>query len=296
MADDIYGGATNAEIASGSTSISETSSSLAGVADATGSGINSYNSGLYGFANNIVGTDPNTLASAFRAYGIPLNAEPDYNFTPTSAEFAVSPEQQDWRVKISCDLIMNGSSILSPLQTTGGMIFPYLPTITISHSANYQQMDITHNNYPFFAYRNSQVDEISITGKFTVQNQEEAKYWVASIHFLRTVTKMFFGQGPNLGNPPPICTLNGYGDYVYKDVSCVIKSFQATMPNDVDYIGVALGSTGGGAGQGLSYAPVSSDITVVVQPVYSREKIKSFDLTKFANGDIMLGSDGKGFI
>ena len=103
---------------------------------------------------------------------------------------------------------------------------------------------------------------------------------------------MFFGQGENLGNPPPICILNGYGDFVYKNVSCVIKNFTVTMPNNVDYIA----STTGGAGSRVTYVPTASDISVTVQPVYSRTQIKSFNLDAFAKGQLVVGPDGKGFI
>jgi hypothetical protein len=256
---------------------------------ATGDAINGIGNG------NVYGTDPNALASQWRSNGIPPGAEASYDFVTVSAQFSEPAPSKDWRVRLSCDFIYNGNQVLAPLANTAGMIFPYLPQITMSHSANYSQMDITHNNYPFFAYKNSQVDEINITGKFTVQNKAEADYWLAAVHFLRTVTKMFFGQGEYLGNPPPICVLNGYGDFVYKDVSCIVKNFTVTMPNDVDYIEANAGG-GDTAGTNVSYVPVSSEISVTVQPVYSREKIKSFNLMEFAQGNLVLGSDGKGFI
>lgn len=259
------------------------------VVNSIGDALNSYSDG------KVYGTDPNALASQYRSSGIPAGAEAQYDSITVQAQFSEPAPSKDWRVRISCDFIYGGSQVLAPLSNTGGMVFPYLPSITIGHSANYQQMDITHMNYPFYAYKNSQVDEIQISGKFTVQNTGEADYWLASVHFLRTVTKMFFGKGDYLGNPPPICTLNGYGDFVFNNVSCVIKNFTVTMPPDVDYIESNAGSAGD-AGSTVTYVPVSSEITVTVQPVYSREKIKSFNLMAFANGQLVLGNDGKGFI
>ena len=271
--------------------ITQTADVTSPVVNSIGDALNNgYNS------NNVFGTDPNALASQYRASGIPPGAEPQYDLLTVQAQFSEPASSKDWRVRISCDFIYNGNEILSPLANTGGMIFPYLPSITIGHSANYEQMNITHMNYPFYAYKNSQVDEITINGKFTVQNALDADYWVASVHFLRTVTKMFFGQGDHLGNPPPICTLNGYGDFVFNNVSCVIKNFTVTMPPDVDYMESNTSPSGGEAGSSVTYVPVSSEISVVVQPVYSREKIKSFNLMEFAKGNLVLGSDGKGFI
>lgn len=247
------------------------------------------------FDRGAVGVDPNALASSARSAGIPSGAEPELDFTPTEATFSTGANQDDWRVRITSPSIFKlTTSVLAPLQKTNGMIFPYLPSITMSHTANYSQLDTPHVNYPFYAYKSSQVDEINITGKFTVQNQEEAAYWLACMHFLRVVSKMYFGTGNNVGNPPPIVILSGYGDFVYKDVSCVVKNFTITMPNDVDYISSTVGADGGGgtSGNNVSYVPTSSDITVSLQPVYSREKIKSFDLEAFAKGQLVLGPGG----
>lgn len=243
-------------------------------------------------------TDPSKAASALRSSGISQGADP--NTTPVNlprARFFTDPESKDWRVKISSPAITN-SGALSPLATTGGLVFPFLPTITMSHSANYQPMDIVHTNYPFYAYKNSQVDEITISGKFTVQDATEGLYWLAAVHFLRTATKMYFGQGPNLGNPPPICVLNGYGDFVYNNVSVVIKSFTVNMSADVDYVSTQADFSPGGSSssENINFVPAISEISVVVMPVYSRDKIKSFNLTNFAQGQLLVGSDGRSFI
>lgn len=276
--------------------ISETTSTLGDAIQSIGSAVEGFGGGISAFLNSTVGTDPNVLISNFRSAGIPLGAESNYSFAPVAATFSSSPGEKDWRVKINCPII-GQSPVLQPLAETNGMVFPYLPNITMSHTANYQQIDTAHTNYPFYAYQNSQVNEIIITGTFTVQTQEEAAYWLAMQHFLRTVTKMYFGQGPNLGNPPPICTLNGYGDFVYNNVSVFVKNFTIELPNDVDYISANLGTAPSSAGgTNLSYVPVRSTVTVIVQPVYSREKIKTFNLDAFAKGQLVVGSDGKGFI
>lgn len=283
---DIYGNQSNAQILTQG-GIGETNALLTSYSDVAGDALN----GLTGLGK-VYGTDPNALASTIRAQSIPNGAEANYDVLTVTAQFSEPAPSKDWRVRISCPLVTGSSAVMAPLVTTDGMIFPYLPQITMSHTANYQQMDIAHINYPFYAYKNSQVDEIQITGKFTVQDRVEADYWLASVHFLRTVTKMFFGTGQHLGNPPPICILNGYGDFVYKDVSCIIKNFTVTMPNDVDYIQAGQG----GNGASVTYVPVSSEISVTVQPIYSREKIKSFDLMAFASGQLVLGNDGIGFV
>jgi hypothetical protein len=268
---------------------------IANVAGSVGNTISDIGSGISNFLSGGSGTDPSRLISAFRAQGIPPGAEQGSNSgSSVSAQFSSSIKEKDWRVKLSHDMIYS-TPILSPLKASGGMIWPYLPTITMSGTANYDSFAPAHTNYPILTYKNSQVDDISIAGQFTVQNQEEGRNWLASMHFLRTVTKMYFGQGPNLGNPPPICTLNGYGDFVYKDVSVVVKTFNITLEKDVDYIAIQL-QTGKSQGANVSYVPTSSNITVTVAPVYSRGKMKNFDLTKFAAGTLITAPDNKGFL
>ena len=62
--------------------------------------------------------------------------------------------------------------------------------------AAYSPIKPIHSNYPFFAYQNSQVDQFSITGDFTVENALEGQYWLAAVHYLRSVSKMAYGNTP----------------------------------------------------------------------------------------------------
>jgi hypothetical protein len=47
---------------------------------------------------------------------------------------------------------------------------------------------------------------------------------------------MFYGQSQNLGSPPPICYLNGLGEYQFNKHAVLITNFAYTLPNSVDYI------------------------------------------------------------
>jgi hypothetical protein len=85
-------------------------------------------------------------------------------------------------------------------------------------------------------YKNSRVGDISIRGTFTAQDTTEANYLLAVIHFFRSATKMFYGQDAERGTPPPVCLLNGLGQYQFSDHPVVISSFNYTTPDDVDYI------------------------------------------------------------
>ena len=112
-----------------------------------------------------------------------------------------------------------------------------------------------------------------------VEDATQGLYWIAAVHYLRSLTKMFTGSDPKAGNPPPVVFLNGYGNYVFKNVPVVVTNFTCTLPNDCDYIGVnVVGSAAGGiegvadavgglAGSLGSAIPGLSDITDTVSSI-----------------------------
>jgi hypothetical protein len=160
----------------------------------------------------------------------------------TSAQRAGQNTAYDWRVKISLAPGANylyaarETSILSPLNATQGVIFPYTPTISTSYVAQYDQTDLTHSNYRGYFYRNSRVEQVTVNGTFTAQNTAEANYLLAVIHFFRSVTKMFYGQDKERGTPPPIVYLTGYGEFQFQRHPCLVSNFSYNLPNGVDYI------------------------------------------------------------
>jgi len=160
---------------------------------------------------------------------------------PRGANFAEgawsSQDPGDWRVRLSIPPNFNLPGPLgTKLAATNGMTFPYTPQIILSHSAQYGQLRPTHSNYPFPVYQSSAVDNITIVGDFLIENTDEAQYWIAAIHYLRAVTKMAYGETSNQGSPPPVVRLNGYGDFVLKNVPVVVTQFNVDMPTDVDYL------------------------------------------------------------
>jgi hypothetical protein len=152
--------------------------------------------------------------------------------------------QGDWRVRLSLApsagylYKAQNPGILGPLQKTDGVIFPYIPQIQVTYAAHYDPADLTHSNYKIYQYKNSSVDQLTISCDFTAQDTEEANYMLAVIHFFRSVTKMFYGQDeiPKPGTPPPLCYLSGMGDFQFDRHPLAISSFNYSLPNDVDYI------------------------------------------------------------
>jgi hypothetical protein len=154
-----------------------------------------------------------------------------------------NPNNGDWRVKLrlapGSTYLYNapgGSGILQPLAAQGGVIFPYTPTIATTYKATYSSYDLTHSNYKGYYYQGSQVEPVTLSCPFTAQSTVEAEYLLAVIHFFRSVTKMFYGQDPERGTPPPLVYLTGLGEFQFNEHPCVVQSFTYELPADVDYI------------------------------------------------------------
>ena len=194
------------------------------------------------------------------------------------------------RVQISKDVILK-----SGLEE---VVFNFLKDNKCSFK--YEGMKITYFQP---AIKKTYKPDFPITGSFIVQNSLEAQYWVAVMHYLRSITKMYYGQSEPQGAPPPIVKLNGYGDYVFNNVPVIVTNFTIDMPQDVDYIATELGTQNGTQsfatdfeprGSSVSYAPSESPITIQVQPIYSRAQTERFSLNSFISGDYV--SNGSGYI
>lgn len=290
--------------------------------------------GVIGGVNKVVSSNP-TLSRLFGA-GLGKGAEANATLN-TRATWSTRNGQTDFRVKVTLptesslnSTFFGGSrqqfknnkqkspnEVLYPLAEEGGVIFPLTPSIIIQHAASYNAMALTHSNYPGYAYAHSEVPSFTITGEFPVQNFEDAQYWVAMLHFFRSVTKMFFGgNDSNKGNPPPILQLNGYGNYVFNNVPVVVTNFNVDMRSDVDYIcttqntrgarsdGVNLQALYNDLNPGIAsnpdtnntWAPALSTVTLQLQPVYSRESVSKFNMKDFVNGRLSGGGNQVGYI
>jgi len=201
----------------------------------------------------------------------------------------------DRRVIISApsgSVVLKGG-ITQPLQDIGGVIFPYTPTITMGHKATYDVNDLVHTNYQMPMYRNSQINDITITGEFTANNSDEAKYVLAMMYFFRTATKMFYGQDSIAGTPPPMLFLDGHGSYILPHIPIVLSGFDYTLPNNVDYISIE-GSSTDSAEDGNVYAaqvPTQMTVTITCKPTYSRNRASNtFGLERFVTGQLVVGT------
>jgi hypothetical protein len=198
----------------------------------------------------------------------------------------------DWRVKVTLPpgspifaeafSVSPTKGIMYKLNDNKGVVFPFTPAITLSHTARYESQSLVHSNYNFYNYLGSETGAISITADFTVQNQEDAHYLLGAIYFFRACTKMFYGSGSYVGNPPPVVFLSGYGRSILPKTPCVVTSFNHTLPQDVDYM---VDAESGAPNSDVNWLPTHSQLTLSLQPVVSRNKQSNFDLGQYAAGN-----------
>src|SRR6056300_1621480 len=239
----------------------------------------------------------------------------DSRIVQARAKWSRRGDKKDWRVRLAVPegpltkfFDFENNPIMLPLAASQGIFWPLTPAVVIQHSANYNAMDQVHSNYPHYAYQNSQVDSMNIIGEFPVQNAEDAKHWVATVNFLRTATKMFFGNDDKdglKGNPPPILHLYGYGDHMFHKVPVILNSFNVELRPGIDYISTDQTSRTTNPvdefavqrGESQTWAPTLSNISVLVTPIYSRKSVSEFSMKKFVRGELNgKGSNEVGFI
>jgi len=251
----------------------------------------------------------------------------------TAQDQANFAAKEDWRVRLSLapdsEYLYNAKpdpGILKPLLETDGVIFPYTPSISVNYAASYEQTNLVHSNYKIFQYSGSGVDSVSLSCAFTAQDDYEANYLLAVIHFFRSMTKMFYGQddNPKNGTPPPLCYMFGMGGYQFAAHPLAIQGFSYTLPDDVDYIkttsaspagtprpskytasdtrlaGTGVGKGGKGPGPNFSTSPGNDTVTWVptrIQmtincvPIMSRNAVSNrFSLRDYASGALLNGT------
>lgn len=173
---------------------------------------------------------------------------------------------------------VGSANILQPLAATDGMVFPYTPTVSMSQSIDYSSYDPVHSNQEFLAYTRTRAATINLSGQFTSQNDMEASYSLAAIHFLRTVSKMAFGESRNPGTPPPVLLLSGYGEYMFNDLPVILQSFAVDFDPNVDTMRVPNTNT---------YVPTLFNISCQFIIQNTPAKIRQFNLEDFRSGKLV---------
>lgn len=208
--------------------------------------------------------------------------------TPPAPASTPLPPPADFRVRVSplkaAEFFGSGGpDLMAPLRATNGVLFPYSPNVTVEQSVEYQPMSMIHTNNDYYGYQRTPSMKLTITGKFTCQNQTEGKYAMAAIHFFRTASKMWFGvkAGQKAGLPPPIMVLNGYGRYMFNNLNCILTQSSFAYADGVDTVPISVGT-------GVVRLPAMFDLTIGLTVQQTPQKMRDeFDLDAFRTGALM---------
>lgn len=200
----------------------------------------------------------------------------------------------------------NSTNLLFPLYSTNGVLFPYRPNVVTGSVSEYENIPFVHSIYTYNYYVRSYPKAISITADFTAQSNDEALYLLSVLHFFRAVTKSYFGVSPynQAGTPPPTLIFNYLGEHLFSNVPVVVKNFDYTLPNTVDY--VAVDTTGkvasspnikvtlpAGNSGGYTWVPTHLSVSLELETQYIPIKLRNeFNLNTFRKGKMM----GDGYI
>jgi len=184
----------------------------------------------------------NAQTQAINAQAMKTKAQNQQTISEMREASGVKNADGDWRVKLrlapQADYLYKAQNpgILAPLAVTDGIIFPYTPTIDVQYRAEYNNYQPTHSNYMHYFYKGSSVQTVQLQAEFTAQDTKEAEYLLACMHFLKSASKMFYGQDAQRGSPPPLLYLTGLGEYQFNEQPCVVSEFNLNLPSDVNYI------------------------------------------------------------
>lgn len=209
-------------------------------------------------------------------------------YTDASSELS---DSYDWRARLRpknggikrfYSLETGSANLLEPIKMSGGLIWQYTPSLTMTGTANYTQTLLHGMNYPINTYNNSSPPELSVSSDFTANDITEARYLLAVMAFLRICTKSHFGDDSvargTFGLPPPVLLFEYLGDHGFNKVPVVVSSWTMQLADDVDYVPVQVRDT-------ITYVPSKTNITITLLPTYAPHKVRSrFSLESVTNG------------
>lgn len=228
--------------------------------------------------------DDGIFGGSSESLGGPPNMSPAQTYTRLRLRAQTGAENQVYGPSGE-----GSGNILSILYETNGFLFPFTPTIEWSQSVEYSAVSLVHSNQDYHSYKNTPSTSLTVSGELVIQNYRDARYMLAVIHFLRVVSKMYFGKAEAnypAGMPPPTLTLSGYGNYMFNDLPVIVKNHSFSLGKDVDYVDLNIYG-------GVVRLPVMLNISLnlVVQNTPKKQR-EEFNLDKFRTGALMKSAKG----
>lgn len=161
----------------------------------------------------------------------------------------------------------------------GGVLFPYTPSVSYEAKAEYAESKPLHSNFAINFYQRSSIGSITISGKFSVENSDDAEIYLATMHLLKSLTRMRFGTDVDAGAPPPVCRLYANGEAMLHNVPVAVASYRIELPDSVDYFTIFQNDK-----FGTTAVPTVSTIAITCVPMYSRDEMQKFSVSGYNDG------------
>ena len=218
--------------------------------------------------------------------GVPEGAEPEEPLPPqtTFQDINGNLSKDDLRVRILVPPKYITEFLAGPnneLANIGGILFPYTPSISYEAKAEYAEAKPLHSNFSINFYQRSSIGNITISGKFSVENTDDAIIYLSTMHLLKSLTRMRFGLDSDAGAPPPVCRLYANGEAMLHNVPVAITSYRIEMPDGVDYFTIFQNDR-----FGTTAVPVVSTIAISCIPMYSRNEMQKFSVAAYNDGSL----------
>jgi hypothetical protein len=227
-------------------------------------------------------TDRGQLAAEVTGFDAQIQLQPDSRLQ----------ESYDWRARIrpkggAAGFAENPywqGDILAPLRETGGLVIQYTPGIFMQYASEWNSTHGVGQNYPVMTYSKSQTSQFVINSEFTANTVAEARYILAVMHFVRTITKAAYGEqaleSGRAGTPPPVLLFEYLGEHGgFNRMPVVMMSATLQYNSDIDYVPVVVGDD-------ITYVPTRIEPAFTLQPAYTPNSLrKGFDLDGMIRGD-----------
>ena len=218
--------------------------------------------------------------------GVPPGAEPD---KPEEAQILFADingnlSKDDLRVRLLVPPKYITKFVAGPnneIANIGGILFPYTPSISYEAKAEYSESKPLHSNFAINFYQRSNIGTITISGKFSVENSADAEVYLATMHLLKSLTRMQFGTDADAGAPPPVCRLYANGEAMLHNVPVALSSYRIELPDSVDYFTIFQNKN-----FGTTAVPTVSTIAITCVPMYSRAEMQKFSVTGYNKGSL----------
>lgn len=147
--------------------------------------------------------------------------------------------------------------IVGPNEQT--VIFQASAPLGESRSVEYDGYNIVHLPTTLLSYHRTSSRQFHVTGKLVSRTEDEANENVRYLDYIRSWALPDFG---GTGATPPILTLYAYGNTNINGRRVVLRSYEWTFPDEVDYVW-----------SGDQPMPVIGMLSVALEEAYSAEEV-----------------------